>query len=153
MMLKPFFTLLGCSLFLSAQNAVDYVSNSELHQLAGKLASKSKTTGGFASETLAKYGNHLMMLAHREATGSSELHEKDADIFVVVEGEATLVTGGKLVNSHTAEPGEERGSSIDGGQSQNLGPGDVIHIHAKTPHQLHIAAGHPFTYFVVKIKE
>jgi mannose-6-phosphate isomerase-like protein (cupin superfamily) len=152
-MLKLFFTLLGCTLFLSAENAVDYDSSSELHQLAGKLASNSKAKGGFASDTLAKYGNHLMMLAHREATGSSELHEKDADIFVVVEGEATLVTGGKLVNSHTTEPGEERGTSIDGGQSQTLGPGDVIHIHAKTPHQLHVSDGHSFTYFVVKVKE
>jgi mannose-6-phosphate isomerase-like protein (cupin superfamily) len=153
MMLKLFLTLLGCTLFLSAQNAVDYVSSAQLHQLTEKLTSNSKAKGGFASETLSKYGNHLMMLAHRETTGSSELHDRDADIFVVIEGEATLVTGGKLVNSHTAEPGEERGTDIDGGQSQNLGPGDVIHIHAKTPHQLHIAAGHSFTYFVVKIKE
>ena len=91
------------------------------------------------------------MLAHREGNGSAELHEKEADLFVVVEGDAILVSGGKMVKPHTEKPGEIRAESIEGGQRQKLGVGDVIHIAPNTPHQLLIEAGKPFTYFVMKV--
>jgi hypothetical protein len=72
---------------------------------------------------------------------------------MVVEGEATLITGGKMVNSKTESPGELRGTGIEGGQSQKLAAGDVVHIAANTPHQLTLAPGKTFTYFVVKVHQ
>jgi mannose-6-phosphate isomerase-like protein (cupin superfamily) len=90
------------------------------------------------------------MLAQREATGSAEVHEHEADIFVVENGDAQLVTGGKLVNPKTQKPGEIRGSSIQGGEKQAVTKGDIIHIPAGTPHQL-LVTSKPFTYFVVKV--
>ena len=75
------------------------------------------------------------MLAYREATGSAEVHEHEADIFVVESGEATIVTGGKLVDGHAQKPGEIRGTSIDGGERHPLAAGDIIHIPAGVPHQ------------------
>jgi mannose-6-phosphate isomerase-like protein (cupin superfamily) len=91
------------------------------------------------------------MLAHREATGSSEVHEHEADIFIVESGDATIVTGGSLVNPHKEKEGEMRGTSISGGERHPLGPGDVVHIPAGIPHQLLIDKEKPFTYFVVKV--
>lgn len=105
----------------------------------------------FASQELVRYGNHYTMLALREATGSSELHEHEADIFVIQGGAATLVTGGKMVNPHTTTPGEIRGSSIEGGERHRIASGDIVHIPAGTPHQLLVEKGEPFTYFVVKV--
>ena len=128
--------------------AVDVYSAKELAAMGNQLEQKRAP---FASKDLARYGNHYLMLAEREATGSSELHEHEADIFVIEEGEGTLVTGGKIVNPHTQKPGEVRGSSIDGGEKRAVGKGDIIHIPAGTPHQLLIESGKPFTYFVVKV--
>ena len=91
------------------------------------------------------------MVAHRETTGSSEVHQHEADIFVVEEGEATILTGGKLVNSRTEKAGELRGSSVEGGERHILSAGDIIHIPAGTPHQLLIDKSKPFTYFVIKV--
>lgn len=116
--------------------------------MTDKLAQKGTP---FASQDIARYGNHYTMLAYREATGSSELHEHDADIFVVQSGEATIVTGGKMVNAKTEKPGEIRGTSINGGEKHTLAAGDIIHIPAGTPHQLLIQKGKPFAYFVVKV--
>ena len=48
-----------------------------------------------ATQTLASYGNYSFMVAHREGTGEAEYHAKQADIFVVQSGEATLVVGGR----------------------------------------------------------
>jgi mannose-6-phosphate isomerase-like protein (cupin superfamily) len=100
---------------------------------------------------LQKYGNHYTMLAHRETTGSSEIHEHEADIFFVQEGDSVIVTGGKMVGGHLQKPGELRGTSIEGGQKRSLKAGDVIHIPAGVPHQILVSPGKPITYFVVKV--
>jgi mannose-6-phosphate isomerase-like protein (cupin superfamily) len=139
---------------LAATKPVDVYSNADIRQRTQKLAAQSKSKGGaFAGETLDRYGNHLTMLAHREADGSSELHEHDADILMIVEGEATLVSGGKMVNAHTESAGELRGAGVEGGEKQKLAVGDVVHIKPNTPHQMLVAPGHTVTYFVVKVKQ
>jgi beta-galactosidase beta subunit len=55
---------------------------SDLKGMDKKLSEKVDS-GRFASKQLEKFGNHYTMLAHRESDGSAELHEKDADIFIV----------------------------------------------------------------------
>jgi mannose-6-phosphate isomerase-like protein (cupin superfamily) len=105
----------------------------------------------FAWLPLATYQNHLMGISHREGDGSAELHETQVDIMVVESGEATLVVGGTMVAPKTIKPHEVRGTSIEGGETKQLTPGDVIHIPAKVPHQLKIASGKTFTYLVVKV--
>jgi mannose-6-phosphate isomerase-like protein (cupin superfamily) len=127
---------------------VDIISSKELRETGDKLAAK-KTP--FASENLKEWGNHLSMLAYRAATGSSEVHEHVADVFVIESGEGTLLTGGKLVSPHTEKAGELRGTSIAGGEKHTFAPGDVIHIPAGTPHQLLVDKGKPVTYFVLKV--
>jgi quercetin dioxygenase-like cupin family protein len=152
-------TLLALSLSFAgmsfaAQKPVDLYTSSDLHQMEQKLAAKSKKNGvGFAGETLERYGNHLTMIAYRDKTGSSEFHAHDADMFIVVDGDATLVTGGKLLKGKTESPGELRGTGIEGGQSQKLGVGDIVHIAPNTPHQLKLAPGKTFTHFVVKVHQ
>ena len=141
-------TLIAGASTVSAQSGVDIYSAKELQTMSGEL---SKKRNQFASRDLARYGNHYTLLAEREATGSSELHEHEADVFFVESGEAILVSGGKIVNPHTQKTGEIRGTSIDGGERHKLAPGDIIHIPAGTPHQLLVDKGTPFTYFVVKV--
>jgi mannose-6-phosphate isomerase-like protein (cupin superfamily) len=131
----------------AADTQVDIYTAKELQDLGASLTKGGKS---FASKELARYGNHYTMLAARESTGSSEVHEHEADIFVVERGTATIVTGGKLVNPKTQKEGEIRGTSISGGERHTLQTGDVIHIPAGVPHQLLIEQG-PFDYFVVKV--
>ena len=135
------------SAFLAHAATVDIYSSKDIAALGQQLAPKN----GFASKELTRYGNHYTMLAVRESTGSSEVHEHEADFFIVETGEATLVTGGKMVNPHTTKPGEIRGSAIQGGERHSIATGDIIHIPAGTPHQLLIGRAKPFTYFVIKV--
>jgi len=138
--------------FAANPSAVNYYSAAELQQMGQKLGAKMNHVK-FASDNLEKYTNSYTMLAHREGTGSAELHEHDADLFLVVQGDATIVTGGKIVKPHTEKPGEIRGESIEGGQRQKLSAGDVIHIAPNVPHQLLVETGKPFTYFVMKVTD
>ena len=142
-----FIAMLASAIVSGASTDVDVYSPQDLHSISQKLADRKSA---FASQTLDKYGNHYTMVAFREKTGSAEVHQTEADIFVVVDGTASLVTGGKLVNAHTEKPGELRAASIEGGKRQSLEKGSVVHIPAGVPHQLIVENG-PFTYFVVKV--
>jgi mannose-6-phosphate isomerase-like protein (cupin superfamily) len=106
-----------------------------------------------ASQALANPGNYHFQIAHREGTGEGEWHEKAADIFFVQSGEATLVVGGELVNPTQSGPGEKRSATIQGGSEKKLAAGDVATIPAKVAHQLKLAPGKEFTYFVVKVDQ
>jgi hypothetical protein len=106
-----------------------------------------------ATQPLAKLGNHLVMVAHREGNGEAELHETQADVFVAQTGEATLIIGGAMVDAKTTAPNEVRGPSINGGEKRKLGPGDVVNIPSKIPHQVLVDPGKQFTYVIVKIDE
>jgi mannose-6-phosphate isomerase-like protein (cupin superfamily) len=76
----------------------------------------------------------LIILANRRGAGEVEVHDKTNHIFIIVEGEATFVTGGTLVGAKNTAPGQIRAASVQGGQTHQLRKGDVITIPAKTPH-------------------
>jgi mannose-6-phosphate isomerase-like protein (cupin superfamily) len=105
----------------------------------------------FAWQGLGTYDNHLIGISHREGDGSAELHETQTDIMIVDTGSATLIVGGKMVAPRTVKPHEVRGTSIEGGETKELSPGDIVHIPANIPHQLKIAAGTKFNYLVIKV--
>lgn len=131
-----------------------HYSAAELQQSAQKLAQQeSLKTSGTAGETLERYSNHYTMLTMRTVSGGAEVHEHYFDIFFVVDGNATLVTGGIVAHPTEAGPGEIRGAEVQGGRQQQLAKGDVVHISPGEPHQLLIAKGQSFTYFVVKIHD
>jgi mannose-6-phosphate isomerase-like protein (cupin superfamily) len=118
-----------------------------------KTLEQKKDASGLATETLKKYSTDYTMLAFRSQSGKAELHEKFADFFVVVDGNATLVSGGTMVNGAPSAPGEVRGDSITGGKEMKLKKGDIVHIPPNIPHQLVLAKGDTFQYFIVKVQE
>jgi mannose-6-phosphate isomerase-like protein (cupin superfamily) len=107
---------------------------------------------GLASETLGSWGNHLLLKTRREgSSGQAELHERVADLIVVQSGRATIVIGGKILNGQTTAANEIRGTSIEGGERQTLKAGDVVHVPAKTPHQVLLDPGQTLDYIVLKV--
>jgi glc operon protein GlcG len=88
----------------------------------------------------------------RTAPGEVEYHEHVADLMHVVEGSATVVTGGDMRDAREVGPGEVRARTVEGGTARQLGPGDVLVIPAGVPHQF-VAVSDPFLYFVAKVAE
>lgn len=149
--------LLGMAAFLSAsialaQPSAQTFSGQKLKSEMITLANQAKSSGS-AGKTLSQHGNQILMLSVRTQTGAAELHEDYDDVIVVKGGNATLVTGGKLVAPKSEGNGELRGERISGGTSRKVGPGDVLDIPAGTPHQFLIPADTVLSSFVVKVKE
>jgi mannose-6-phosphate isomerase-like protein (cupin superfamily) len=130
----------------------DVYSQDDLMGVEKKVKEKAGASG-LATQTVKKYSTDYSMLAFRLQSGKAELHEKFEDFYVVVEGEATLVSGGQMVNGKTTAPGEVRGDSIQDGKETKLKKGDIVHIPANIPHQLLLTQGDTFQYFIVKVQE
>jgi len=106
-----------------AQGSTTYVDSQTLLDAFGKK-------GG----ALAKGEQFSVSPNRRTANGNVEIHEKETDIFFVVDGSATLVTGGTAVEQRQTRPGQFTAKGIDGGQTYNLKKGDVVVIPAGQPH-------------------
>jgi mannose-6-phosphate isomerase-like protein (cupin superfamily) len=61
-------------------------------------------------------------------------HDKDAELFYVVEGSGSLVTGGTLKDERRTNPDNLTGTAIEGGTSRKLAKGDWVMVPEKTPH-------------------
>ena len=71
----------------------------------------------------------------QEFPGGANLHRVNTtEIYYMLSGTATLVTGGTITEPADANPSWQRGSGIEGGASRRVGPGDVIIIPGHTPH-------------------
>jgi mannose-6-phosphate isomerase-like protein (cupin superfamily) len=94
------------------------------------------------------------------AKGGSASHDKVSEVYQVLEGSATLVTGGTIVNPQRRTSTQEEvtqingpgvsGTSIEGGVSRRITKGDMVIIPAGTPHWLP-EIQETITYTVVRI--
>jgi len=136
----------------SSSSKVDYFSAQDIQKQLADLAPKAQSAGSSGS-TLGDYTSHQLKLSVRTASGGAEAHAHYDDVFVVTQGQATLITGGAINNPKTGSDGETQGTDIRDGNTQLISAGDVVHIPAGTPHQLKIAQGTLFSTVVVKVRE
>src|SRR3954454_13993047 len=88
------------------------------------------TAGG----TFATAPDYSVQMLKRTAAGQVEVHTRETDIFYVVDGDATIITGGTMIGGKETQPNQLRGTSIEGGATSPLKKGDSITIPAGVPH-------------------
>jgi len=77
---------------------------------------------------------YTVQIEHRNPVAqTATVHDKDAELFYVIDGSATLVTGGTLVNP-TRNGDNLAGTAIEGGTSQKMSKGDFMLIPQGIPH-------------------
>src|SRR5229473_4309114 len=106
--------------------------------------------------------NVAVGVIHRPQTppGVSAVHFKVTEIYHVMDGAGTLVTGGTMVNAKTRPPDSTAvkledgpgasGTAIQGGVSRRIKAGDVVIIPAGVPHWFSEIEG-SITYVVVRV--
>jgi glc operon protein GlcG len=131
---------------LSAGFAGDQSPDSGVIHLDHVKVAAMFTQGG----TLLATNNFKVMALRREKPGEVEIHDRDTDIFYILEGSATLITGGKAAEPRTTGAGETRARTITGGDERRLTKGDVMVIPNGVPHWFKEVSG-PFLYYVIKV--
>ena len=110
----------------------------------------------FGHDKVAKGGTLLtapdltVLISHRASPGEVEVHDKETDTFYVLDGSATLITGGSMVGGKVTAPNQHRGKDITGGEPHHLTKGDVIVIPAGIPHWFK-EVPRSIDYYVVKV--
>jgi mannose-6-phosphate isomerase-like protein (cupin superfamily) len=137
---------LGLAASARAQISAPQPSSDGVTIIGGDTTRAGFAKGGPLVET-AEYKVHT---SRRDGPGTAEVHAGDIDIFYVLEGSATLVTGGRPVDPKTTAPGEVRAPSIEGGTTRPVARGDVIIIPNGVPHWFKAVPG-PFLYYTVKV--
>ena len=134
--------LIVASTFLLSTTLLNAAVDSKVTYIAADQVAK----GG----SLATAPNLSITVAHRAEPGMVEVHDKETDTFYVLDGSATIVTGGTMVGGSVTGPGQHRGTDITGGQAQRLAKGDVMVIPAGVPHWFKEVPS-SIDYYVVKV--
>ena len=109
-----------------------YMSAAEVADAVAKLPKNP-----LASVPVFKMGPYNVNVEHRlgapAAAQAASVHDKDAELFLMLDGTATLVTGGKLLEG-TKDGDNWRGKGIEGGKAQKMSKGDFMLVPAGVPH-------------------
>jgi len=130
--------LIACALLTAADAPVSFIGHDRVAEGLAK--------GG----AMLTDSNLIVQGGHRDKAGQVEVHEKETDVIYVQDGEATFVTGGKMIGGKLTRPGQYLGTAIEGGEPHHLTKGDVIVVQAGTPHWFKEVPG-TISYFVVKV--
>jgi mannose-6-phosphate isomerase-like protein (cupin superfamily) len=123
--------------------------NSPVLFFDAKQVSASFSTGAVLLDESDR--NYMVHTSRRDKPGLAEVHALDTDIIYVMQGTATLVTGGTAVDAKEIAPNEFRGSRIDGGVTRQLSQGEVIIVPNNTPHWFKEVNGE-FLYYTIKVR-
>jgi mannose-6-phosphate isomerase-like protein (cupin superfamily) len=117
----------------AASEPKTYASAADVEALLAKAkaARKDQPT---VSERILQLPPYNANLEYRASVGPAAVHETEAEIFYVIEGSATMMTGGKLVNEKRTNAANLTGTAIEGGTSRAVAKGDFIIVPEKTPH-------------------
>jgi glc operon protein GlcG len=113
------------------------------------IDAKRVATAFAKGQPLLETTRYKVHASRRVEPGQAEIHTLDTDVVYVVDGAATLVTGGKAIDAKEIGPNEIRGSKIEGGQEHQITKGEVIIIPNGVAHQFTAVTGE-LHYFVCK---
>jgi mannose-6-phosphate isomerase-like protein (cupin superfamily) len=120
-----------------------FMNNKEIIGLIDKAKADRKGDAPMVPEPILSMAPYRAQLEYRPATAPAAVHEKDAELMVVLQGAGNIVTGGKLVDEKRNNANNLSGSSITGGNSQAVVVGDVLIVPSNMPHQVIPTGGAP----------
>jgi mannose-6-phosphate isomerase-like protein (cupin superfamily) len=117
----------------AAQAMKTYTSSADITGLIAKAKAERKENQPTVTENILRVAPYNASLEYRSSVGPAAVHEKEAEFFYVIDGSATMVTGGKLVDEK--RNGDNlTGTGIEGGTPRSVAKGDFIVVPESTAH-------------------
>jgi hypothetical protein len=142
------------------------VSSTEIQSLVQKTASDRVSDQAIRVVGINGEYNVGVGVVHRAKTSGEQAgggieHSQITEIYHVMEGNATLVTGGSMDNTSEFPANHPvvavlngpstRGGPIHNGVTRKIGPGDVVIIPPNTPHWFSEITSDQIVYLVVRV--
>ena len=110
-----------------------YSSSSDVAAMIAKAKETRKENQPIVTDRILQLAPYSANLEYRASVGPAAVHEKEAEMFYVIDGSATLTTGGKLT-AETRNGDNLQGTGIEGGMSRTISKGDFVIVPENTPH-------------------
>ena len=112
----------------------EYTSAAEITSMIAKAKSERKQDQPTFIQNILRLAPYSANLEYRAAVGPAAVHEKEAEMFYVIDGNGVLTTGGKLVKETRTNAENLSGTGIEGGNAQKVSKGDFVIVPENTPH-------------------
>ena len=110
------------------------VSAADVQAMIANAKSTRKPDQALLAQSMIQLAPYNVSLEYRAAVANAAVHETEAELFYVVDGSATLVTGGKLTKENRTNAANLTGDGIEGGTSRRVAKGDFIMVPEGVPH-------------------
>ena len=113
-----------------------FASSADVTAMMAKAKSERKPDQPNFIQPIVQLAPYNANLEYRVAgvKAPASVHEREAEMFYVVEGSGTLVTGGTLREEKRTNAENLTGSGVDGGTPRHIAKGDWVMVPEKTPH-------------------
>jgi mannose-6-phosphate isomerase-like protein (cupin superfamily) len=111
-----------------------FAASADVAALIAKAKSDIKPGQATLAQPLLQLAPYNVSIEYRVAVGNAAVHEHDAELFYVIEGTATIVTGGQLVNPMRTNAENLTGTGVTGGTMQRVTKGDFVLVPDGSPH-------------------
>ena len=128
-----------------------FMNDKDIMALIDKAKSDRKGDAPVTAEPILVLSPYRAQLEYRPGNAPAAVHEKDAELMVVLQGAGNIVTGGKLVGEKRVNANNLSGPSIAGGDPHAVVKGDMILIPANTPHQVTPTGGAPIVLMTLHV--
>jgi mannose-6-phosphate isomerase-like protein (cupin superfamily) len=135
----------------TAPAVTQFMSDKDIMGLIEKAKADRKGDAPMVAEPILLLAPYRAQLEYRPGTGPAAVHEKDAELFVVLQGTGNIVTGGKVVDEKRVNANNLSGPSIADGHSQAVVKGDMLIVPANTPHQVIPTGGAPIVVMTMHV--
>jgi mannose-6-phosphate isomerase-like protein (cupin superfamily) len=135
----------------TAPPVTQFMSDKDIMGLIEKAKADRKGDAPMVAEPILLLAPYRAQLEYRPGTGPAAVHEKDAELFVVLQGTGNIVTGGKVVDEKRVNANNLSGPSIADGHSQAVVKGDMLIVPANTPHQVIPTGGAPIVVMTMHV--
>lgn len=97
--------------------------------LAAALKAAKPNAGGMSSSGVTSNDQYRVSVVKRDQPAGALAHAGNSELLYILEGEGTMVTGGKLVPAANGKP-----ASVSEGVSQRFVKGDIFIVPPGSPH-------------------
>jgi mannose-6-phosphate isomerase-like protein (cupin superfamily) len=111
-----------------------FASSADVAALQAKAKAERKEGQALLAQPIVQLAPYNVSLEYRAAVANAAVHEKEAELFYVVDGAAMMVTGGKLKGETRTNAENLTGTGIEGGVTRRIAKGDFIMVPEGTPH-------------------
>lgn len=138
--------LVCCAVPATAQPAPPpmklFTAGADIPAVIAKAKAGQKSPNINSTEPVGVYGPYRVLLEYRTGLTPPTVHHGQTELVYVLQGNATLVSGGHLTGVQPRGSTTDMGTGIEGAdKSQALVKGDILLVPAETAHQFQNVSG------------